>query len=285
MNAEEDDLYYCSKCDEGFSSINPTDEGQFCDSCLPSSATLHDEMERITMDAESFGAEDEEDLKEYHMVLNYGGMKPLKKVLEWYSDDFSRDEIIEEFRELALNPDLDKDYDQLQDVFLIDADDDEVKYAYSYVTNQFYKDGWDEVNAETFDEYSSLFEIKIPADSYDVGPDSQLRKWIRSMEQKGYSHILRRRYYTVVYDEEGNKFFPNTPEYLIFDIRDEHEITSAFMEIDLNSFDELMIYGSEKMERVFINYDRSPSLVKPAINPKAEYIPVMDYKAYDKTFD
>jgi hypothetical protein len=238
MNAEEDDLYYCSKCDEGFSSINPTDEGQFCDSCLPSSATLHDEMERITMDAETFeaykpsndeleryaldyglgglyvkrtyfkgqkledmlndlgiplgmvkvelvkekaleqekyqylgvrtdygslgtgkklvrdyiqalknigklnaetfGAEDEEDLKEYHMVLNYGGMKPLKKVLEWYSDDFSRDEIIEEFRELALNPDLDKDYDQLQDVFLIDADDDEVKYAYSYVTNQFY---------------------------------------------------------------------------------------------------------------------------------------------------
>jgi hypothetical protein len=139
--------------------------------------------------------------------------------------------------------------------------------------------------AETFDEYSSLFEIKIPADSYDVGPDSQLRKWIRSMEQKGYSHILRRRYYTVVYDEEGNKFFPNTPEYLIFDIREEDEITSAFMEIDLNSFDELMIYGSEKMERVFINYDRSPSLVKPAINPKAEYIPVMDYKAYDKTFD
>lgn len=52
MNAEEDDLYYCSKCDEGFSSINPTDEGQFCDSCLPSSATLHDEMERITMNAE-----------------------------------------------------------------------------------------------------------------------------------------------------------------------------------------------------------------------------------------
>jgi len=52
MNAEDDDLYYCSKCDEGFSSINPTDEGQFCDSCLPSSATLHDEMERITMDAD-----------------------------------------------------------------------------------------------------------------------------------------------------------------------------------------------------------------------------------------
>jgi len=95
-----------------------------------------------------YGAED--DVKEYHMVLNYGSMKPMKKVLEWYSDEFSMDEIIEEFRELALNPDLDKDYNQLQDVFLIDADDDEVKYAYSYVFNQFYKDGVDEVNAETF---------------------------------------------------------------------------------------------------------------------------------------
>ena len=52
MRAEDDDFYYCSKCDEGFSSINPTEEGQFCDSCLPSSATLHDEMERITMDAD-----------------------------------------------------------------------------------------------------------------------------------------------------------------------------------------------------------------------------------------
>lgn len=96
-----------------------------------------------------FGAED--DVKEYHMVLNYGSMKPMKKVLEWYSDEFSMDEIIEEFRELALNPDLDKDYNQLQDVFLIDADDDEVKYAYSYVFNQFYKDGVDEVNAESFE--------------------------------------------------------------------------------------------------------------------------------------
>jgi hypothetical protein len=66
----------------------------------------------------------------------------------WYDDEFSMGEIIEEFRELALNSDLDSN--QLQDVFLIDADNDEVKYAYSYVFNQFYKDGVDEVNAEEF---------------------------------------------------------------------------------------------------------------------------------------
>jgi hypothetical protein len=94
-------------------------------------------------EAELYDAE-EDDVKEYHMVLNYGTMKPMKKVVEWYSDEFSMDEIIEEFRQLAINPELDKDYNQLQDVFLIDADDDEVKYAYSYVFNQFYKDGVDE---------------------------------------------------------------------------------------------------------------------------------------------
>ena len=142
------------------------------------------------------------------------------------------------------------------------------------------------MNAETFDEYSSLFEIKIPADSYDVGPDAQLRKWIRSMKQKGYSHILRRQYYTIDYDEEGNKSFSNTPEYLIYDITDEHEIT-YYMERDLGRDNELMIYGSEKMERVFINYEGNQYgwYVKPARNPIAEYIPVMDYEAFEKTFD
>ena len=119
----------------------------------------HAEYEK-TDDERQYRAE-ENDVKEYHMVLNYGTMKPMKKVLEWYSDEFSMDEIIEEFRELAINSELDKDYNQLQDVFLIDADDDEVKYAYSYVFNQFYKDGVDEVNAETFDD------MKIKYDNRD----------------------------------------------------------------------------------------------------------------------
>jgi len=60
------------------------------------------------------------------------------------------------------------------------------------------------------------------------------------------------------------------------------------MEKDLGRDDELMIYGSEKMERVFINYDgtmRGYGYVKPARNPIAEYIPVMDYEAFEKTFD
>ena len=51
--------YYCTKCDEGFDSITPTDEGQFCNSCLPDSATAHDDMDATTQ-REDFSAEDTE---------------------------------------------------------------------------------------------------------------------------------------------------------------------------------------------------------------------------------
>ena len=54
MEAENED-YYCTKCDEGFSSIIPTDEGQFCNNCLPDSATPHNEMDATTQ-KEEFGA-------------------------------------------------------------------------------------------------------------------------------------------------------------------------------------------------------------------------------------
>lgn len=47
--------YYCTKCDEGFSSITPTDEGQFCNNCLPDSATPHNEMDATTQ-KEEFGS-------------------------------------------------------------------------------------------------------------------------------------------------------------------------------------------------------------------------------------
>jgi len=48
--------YYCTKCDEAFDSITPTDEGQFCQSCLPDSATAHDDMDATTQ-REDFSAE------------------------------------------------------------------------------------------------------------------------------------------------------------------------------------------------------------------------------------
>ena len=145
-------------------------------------------------------------------------------------------------------------------------------------------DDWD---AETFNESVSLFEIKIPADSYDSGPDAELRSWIRSMQQKGYTYIIRKGKTGVMYDEEGNKFWSPFPEYLIYDIRDKDEITYD-MERDLTIHPDLMIYGSKKMERVFINYDatmRGYGYVKPAIGGIAEYIPVMDYETFEKTFD
>ena len=51
----ESEDYYCTKCDEGFSSITPTDEGQFCNNCLPDSATPHNEMDAATQ-KEEFGS-------------------------------------------------------------------------------------------------------------------------------------------------------------------------------------------------------------------------------------
>lgn len=51
----ENEDYYCTKCDEGFSSITPTDEGQFCNNCLPDSATPHNEMDATTQ-KEEFGS-------------------------------------------------------------------------------------------------------------------------------------------------------------------------------------------------------------------------------------
>ena len=48
--------YYCTSCDKGFDSITPTDEGQFCDSCLPSPAIAHDDMDATTQ-KDDFGAE------------------------------------------------------------------------------------------------------------------------------------------------------------------------------------------------------------------------------------
>ena len=53
MLAENED-YYCDKCDDGFSSITPTDEGQFCNNCLPDSATPHNEMDATTQKEDFF---------------------------------------------------------------------------------------------------------------------------------------------------------------------------------------------------------------------------------------
>ena len=58
-NSDNGDNYYCTRCEKGFSSIIPTDEGQFCEGCLPTSATPHDEMD-ATRQHEEFAAEESE---------------------------------------------------------------------------------------------------------------------------------------------------------------------------------------------------------------------------------
>ena len=57
INTVKSDLYYCTRCDEGFKSIIPTDEGQYCESCLPSSATPHNEIDATTQREDFEGEE------------------------------------------------------------------------------------------------------------------------------------------------------------------------------------------------------------------------------------
>jgi len=90
--------YYCTKCDEGFDSITPTDEGQFCQSCLPDSATAHDDMDATTQredfNAFGFGKDEEEEeeseepkTQEFTVVLQEGDKLELTDIEEETEED------------------------------------------------------------------------------------------------------------------------------------------------------------------------------------------------------
>ncbi len=109
--------YYCTKCDEAFDSITPTDEGQFCQSCLPDSATAHDDMDATTQredfNAFGFGKEDEEEeesdepkTQEFTVVLQEGDKLELTDI-----PDETEEEVSEEEEEETAAPDEPKEED------------------------------------------------------------------------------------------------------------------------------------------------------------------------------
>lgn len=242
MNAEDDDLYYCSKCDEGFSSINPTDEGQFCDSCLPSSATLHDEMERITMDAETFEAE-------YPKFRNYKGIiieKTAKNRAELYSDMWGMTATLYKPRkEGNWILQLTQSHPRLGDRYKT-----EVK-NFTDGLNQYLKfSDLSPLRAETFENNHTIEVSK--GDVYAVRP--KIRKWIRAMQEKGFSYIIRKDQTGVFYDEEGNKFDSQTPEFLVYEIGNIDDITD-WVEADSMDMgfldDEMKLYISTKNNEIY----------------------------------
>ena len=198
MNAEEDDLYYCDKCDEGFSSINPTDEGQFCDSCLPSSATLHDEMERITMDAETF-----ENCEICYATVDKGTL-----------NDVQAGRICDECHQMN-------------------------KYA-----GGTGRQNNPPFSAETFENNHT---IEVSKD--DIYADFKIRKWIRAMEEKGFSYIIRKD------QTPGLEAYVDSPsEFLVYEIGNIDDITN-WIETDSKEFgeynDEMKLYISTKNNEIY----------------------------------
>jgi len=199
MNAEEDDLYYCDKCDEGFSSINPTDEGQFCDSCLPSSATLHDEMERITMDAETF-----ENCEVCYATVDKGTL-----------NDVQAGRICDECHQMN-------------------------KYA-----GGTGRQNNPPFSAETFENNHTIEVSK--GDLYAVRP--KIRKWIRAMQEKGFSYIIRKD------QTPGLEAYVDSPsEFLVYEIGNIDDITN-WIETDSKEFgeynDEMKLYISTKNNEIY----------------------------------
>ena len=194
-----EDLYYCSKCDEGFSSINPTDEGQFCDSCLPSSATLHDEMERITMDAETF-----ENCEVCYATVDKGTL-----------NDVQAGRICDECHQMN-------------------------KYA-----GGTGRQNNPPFSAETFENNHTIEVSK--GDLYAVRP--KIRKWIRAMQEKGFSYIIRKD------QTPGLEAYVDSPsEFLVYEIGNIDDITN-WIETDSKEFgeynDEMKLYISTKNNEIY----------------------------------
>ena len=194
-----EDLYYCSKCDEGFSSINPTDEGQFCDSCLPSSATLHDEMERITMDAETF-----ENCEVCYATVDKGTL-----------NDVQAGRICDECHQMN-------------------------KYA-----GGTGRQNNPPFSAETFENNHTIEVSK--GDLYAVRP--KIRKWIRAMQEKGFSYIIRKD------QTPGLEAYVDSPsEFLVYEIDNIDDITD-WVEADSMDYgeynDEMKLYISTKHNEIY----------------------------------
>lgn len=92
-------------------------------------------------------------------------------------------------------------------------------------------------------------EDTIEVSKEDMYADFKIRKWIRAMEEKGFSYIIRKDQTGVMYDEEGNKFYSQTPEFLVYEIDNIDDITNW---IETDAFGEnIMLYISEKHNEIY----------------------------------
>lgn len=175
--------YYCTKCDEGFDSITPTDEGQFCNSCLPDSATAHDDMDATTQredfNAFGFGKKDEEEeseepkTQEFTVVLQEGDKLELTDIEE------------EEEQEDTAAPDEPKEEDSPEESENEEkeADEDMVERTF-FITDAWY-DTYDETDEDSFEDQYGYNQ----SEEQPKFEDEDLTLTIDAYPQDGYGEI------------------------------------------------------------------------------------------------
>ncbi len=75
---------------------------------------------------------------------------------------------------------------------------------------------------------------------------NSMRTWLIEMEARGYSYIIREDSQQVVYDEEGNSYSSNYPEFMVFDITNEDDM------VDLLSDDIAFYSDKERREQPYL---------------------------------
>ena len=102
----------------------------------------------------------------------------------------------------------------------------------------------------------------------------RVKNWLRDMEGRGFSYIIREDSHNVRYDEEGNQFFSHFPEYIVLDVTNEDDIIDL-VETDFSfaSFtddemdDRPYMFISERFKEMYmthhpLNTKRSSHLVR-----------------------
>ena len=87
----------------------------------------------------------------------------------------------------------------------------------------------------------------------------RVKNWVRDMEGRGFSYIIREDSQQPVYDDEGNSFSSSFPEFIVLDIMNDNDIVSLLdsdMAFYSDSFreDYPYLFISEQYKEMYLTY-------------------------------
>lgn len=131
-------------------------------------------------------------------------------------------------------------------------------------------------------KYKFGAEDTIEVSEEDMYADFKIRKWIRAMEEKGFSYIIRKDQTGVMYDEEGNKFYSQFPEFLVYEIDNIDDITN-FIERDASEKG-MKLFISDKHNEIYTSrHSNDPFMKRYDTRNTVRYFPAngfgLDYEA------